>query len=39
MPAPIEMVGEIARHHLGDGHKRNDGSCGHFLHPATDNPR
>ena len=39
VPAPLEMVGEIAGHHLGDGHKRNDGSCGHFLHPATDNSR
>jgi len=33
VPAPVEMIGEIARHRLGDGHKRDDGSCGHFLHP------
>ena len=33
VPAPLEMVGKVAGHHLGNGHKRDDGSCCHFSPP------
>jgi hypothetical protein len=31
------MVGKFGRHHLGNGNKCNDGSCGHVFQPFPSN--
>jgi hypothetical protein len=37
MATPVEMVGEIAGHHIGDGNQRDDGSCSHIFFPCPCN--